>query len=140
MRFVVVYFCRAEILAPHSLESLPPPRPPNGSTRAFSWFCFSLRRRLTDGVASADRQALVPGLAPLTLVNAAGRGAESTAVGGSVRNLFEAQTVAVLVASLLSTRDNGGDIGGGGGGVRVSGGGGGLPAASIGVICLCASA
>lgn len=85
-------------------------------------------------MASADRQALVPGLAPLTLVDAAGRGVESTAVGGSVRNLFEAQTVAALVASLLSARGNAGDIGGGGGG------GCGLPAASIGVICLCASA
>ena len=90
-------------------------------------------------MASVDRQALVPGLAPLTLVDAAGKGTESTAMGGSVRNLFEAQTVAALVSSLLIARTNVGDVGGGSGDCGSSGGGGGgLPAASIGVICLCA--
>ncbi|CAN0566209.1 unnamed protein product, partial [Ectocarpus sp. 12 AP-2014] len=57
--------------------------------------------RLTDGVAARDRGPLVPGLAPLTLLDAAGRGAESTAPGGSIKNGFEARAVADVVVSLL---------------------------------------
>ncbi|CAM9602458.1 unnamed protein product, partial [Scytosiphon promiscuus] len=85
--------------------------------------------RLTDGIVAADRPPLVPGLAPLTLVDAAGRGAEITASGGSIRNVVEAQAVAMLVASLLR-----GGSGSGGGGADSSSSG--VSAASIGVICL----
>lgn len=118
--------------------------------------------RLTDGVDAFDRRALLPGLAPLTLVDAAGRGAENTAAGGSIRNVYEAQVVAALVSCLLGadrgSSGGGGDGGGsGGGGGRgqgaagsaASGGGGGggggrrvaasLTASSVGVICLCKS-
>lgn len=88
--------------------------------------------RLTDGIGTSDRRALVPGLAPLTLLDATGRGAESTAAGGSVRNIFEAKAVASLVVSLLTS---------GGNGIlrRNDGGGSPLTAESIGVICLCES-
>lgn len=68
-----------------------------------------------------DRPALVPGLDPLTLFDLAGRGQENIAVGGSMRNLFEAQAVAKVASYLLS-----GD-----------GGGAALAASNIGVICLC---
>ncbi|CAN0391182.1 unnamed protein product [Ectocarpus sp. 8 AP-2014] len=83
--------------------------------------------RLTDGVAARDRGPLVPGLAPLTLLDAAGRGAESTAPGGSIKNAFEARAVADVVVSLLRAGSSSG-----GGGV----GGGGVSAANIGIICL----
>ncbi|CAB1113252.1 unnamed protein product [Ectocarpus sp. CCAP 1310/34] len=86
--------------------------------------------RLTDGVAARDRGPLVPGLAPLTLLDAAGRGAESTAPGGSIKNAFEARAVADVVVSLLRAgSSNGGGAGGGSGG-------GGVSVASIGIICL----
>ncbi|CBN75854.1 prematurely terminated mRNA decay factor-like [Ectocarpus siliculosus] len=72
--------------------------------------------RLTDGVAARDRGPLVSGLAPLTLLDAAGRGAESTAPGGSIKNAFEARAVADVVASLLRAGSSGGGGGGGVGG------------------------
>ena len=86
----------------------------------------------------------MPGLAPLTLLDAAGRGAESAAAGGSIRNVFEAQAVAALVSALL--RVGGGGGGNGSGRARAAGGEGeeeeeeeacAVSAASIGVICLC---
>ncbi|CAN0381020.1 unnamed protein product, partial [Hapterophycus canaliculatus] len=76
--------------------------------------------RLSDGIVAADRPPLVPGLAPLTLIDAAGRGAESTAAGGSIRNVVEAQTVAMLVASLLRAGNGGGGDGSDSGSCAVS--------------------
>lgn len=89
-------------------------------------------RRLTDGVSVSDRQALVPGLAPLTLLDAAGRGRESATGGGSFRNDFEAQTVAEIVERLMCQTE---EDGLGTTGKETPG----LPASSIGIICLCAS-
>ena len=78
--------------------------------------------RLSDGISAEDRRPLVPGLAPLTLVDAGGRSAESTsaAAGGSFLNVFEARLIADLVSGLLGAGTPS------------------LTAASIGVICLCA--
>lgn len=90
---------------------------------------------LTDGVSASDRQALVPGLAPLTLLDTAGRGTETIAPGGSFRNEFEAQAVGRLVAHLLGYRNGGG----GDSSSRANVVSPPLPASSIGVICLCAS-
>lgn len=87
-------------------------------------------RRLTDGISAGDRPPLVPGLAPLTLIDAASRGQETVSTGGSIRNLFGAQAVASLVSRLLG--------GGRGGGAGDQGGEPPmLTASSIGVICLC---
>lgn len=99
---------------------------------------------LTDGISAADRAPLIPNVAPLTLVDTAGGGAESLAAGGSFRNVPEAQTVAALVSSLLRGGNGNGnanretcpgvdvadDV------FRVTP----VTAASIGVICLCESA
>lgn len=98
-------------------------------------------QRLTDGVVEADRKPLVPGVAPLTLLDAAGRGAENTAPGGSIRNAHEAQAVAALVAALLRAGGRGRGVDGNGGTAGRKGREDGCPvsAASIGVICLCES-
>ncbi|CAM9744014.1 unnamed protein product [Discosporangium mesarthrocarpum] len=58
--------------------------------------------RLSDGIKPIDRPPIIPKLAPLTLLDIAGRGAESIAAGGSVFNSFEAKAVADIVARLLS--------------------------------------
>ncbi|CAN0187178.1 unnamed protein product [Ascophyllum nodosum] len=78
------------------------------------------QNRLSDGISAEDRRPLVPGLAPLTLVDAGGRSAESTsaAAGGSFLNVFEARLIADLVSGLLGAGTPS------------------LTAASIGVICL----